>query len=695
MCPRVLVKDYMEPVRFKLRSEDTVLAGADAMGKSGEEWLVVVDGDGSPLGVVTAACVVSCLLDEGVTQARLGEIMDRGIEVLYEDQFLSVGCGVVDCRVFPVVDGGRRLSGVLRGSSLIRALKESLEKTREELNVVLDSTPSGIIAVDRTGLIITFNKSAEKLSGINAARAVGAQIEDVLPQTGLLEVLKDGQAATEKIELEGATVILNRTPICTDGLVTGAVAVFQDVTDLHRIAAELLDLRSHASTLETVLEYAYDGIVVVDDKGIITMFNKSYANFLDINQKDAVGRHITDVIENTRMHIVLQTGVPEIGSRQRIKNQDMIVQRIPIIKDGRVLGAVGKVMFKNITDLKDLAEKMDILQTKVDYYEKELRSIRGARYGLENIIGFSDGIMRAKNELLQAARNNLTVLIRGESGTGKELFAHAIHSCSCKASGPFIKVNCAAIPGEMLEAELFGYEEGAFTGARKGGKPGKFELAHTGTLFLDEIGDMPVAMQAKILRALQEKEVERLGGLETIDVKVRVVAATNKDLEKMVEEGKFREDLYYRLNVVPIQVPPLRERPEDMPALVRILTKNICSEQGIPPREIDPNVVDLLKKYTWPGNVRELFNLLERLLTSVEGPVVTAAHLPRFLLDKICGPRMSETIPINLSTLKNKTEKETIVEALSKSGGNRKEAARLLGIHRSTLYDKMNKLGMV
>ena len=282
------------------------------------------------------------------------------------------------------------------------------------------------------------------------------------------------------------------------------------------------------------------------------------------------------------MHVVAKTGVAEIGERQTIHGRSLIVNRIPLKDGDRVIGAYGRVVFKTVEQLRELASKMNLLESKVKYYEEELTHLRGARYTFASIVGAGAAITAAKEEAERASRTDSTVLLRGETGTGKELFAHAIHAAGSRRAGPFIKLNCAAVPAELLESELFGYEEGAFTGARRGGKPGKFELAAGGTLFLDEIGDMPLPMQAKLLRVLQEKEVDRVGGTGSRRVDLRLIAATGRNLEEMVGQGTFRADLYYRVNVIPVRIPPLREHPEDLEAIAEAFLARLSADTGEP-----------------------------------------------------------------------------------------------------------------
>ncbi|BCJ86315.1 sigma-54 interaction domain-containing protein [Effusibacillus dendaii] len=448
------------------------------------------------------------------------------------------------------------------------------------------------------------------------------------------------------------------------------------------------DSPNYHQLLEAVLENAYEAIVVTDPDGKILLMNRSYCDFLGV--KDVIGRNVTEVIENTRMHVVAETGKPEIAQIQRIQGQDMIANRIPIFQNGKLVAVLGTVTFQDVRQLHALAATVDHLKQELAYYKREFRLKLGAVYHFDQIVGTSPKMLEVKNFAQKVAKSDTTILITGESGTGKELFAHAIHAKSRREMGPFIRVNCAAIPDTLLESELFGYEQGAFTGALQKGKKGKFELADHGTILLDEIGDMPLPLQAKLLRVLQEKEVERVGGIRPIPVDVRVIASTNRDLQKSISEGRFREDLFYRLNVVTLTIPPLRERLEDIPELVSVLLDSLMESTGIIVREIQEDVYDVLRQYTWPGNVRELRNVLERALHVMEGNRLTAKCLMIQTSEK--GLPASSRVPTLKESLEF-AEREAIAKALAETGGNKLKAAKLLGISKSGFYQKLEKYG--
>lgn len=455
---------------------------------------------------------------------------------------------------------------------------------------------------------------------------------------------------------------------------------------------DLNELQEKVRFYEAILDNIHNGVMITDPDGKVIFFSKTYGNFLGIDPKEAIGKHCTEVIENTRMHIVAKSGIPEINHPHRIMGQDMVVQRIPIEMNAEVIAVYGQVMFKDVRDVQALAKKLNFLESKVEFYEKELESLRSSKYTIDHIVGKSESILKLKQLALKAAMTNAPVLLIGESGTGKELFAHAIHYASARRSYPFIRLNCAAIPKDLLESELFGYEPGAFTGAGNKGKPGKFEMAHRGSIFLDEISDLPLEMQPKLLRVLEEKEMERLGGTRLTKCDFRLIAATHENLEKLVEQEKFRKDLYYRLNVIPIQIPPLRERKEDISLIAQHLIQTLNRDLGTNVTKISPEVLQIFQNYDWPGNVRELANILERILYSIEGDTIQVPHLPIFLKSMSAGS--SKLHSTMLKHLREDMEKEALLHAIRISKDNKNQAAKLLGIHRTALYKKMKKFNI-
>jgi transcriptional regulator with PAS, ATPase and Fis domain len=451
--------------------------------------------------------------------------------------------------------------------------------------------------------------------------------------------------------------------------------------------------------MEEIISLAGERIVVVDREGIILYINAAYCEFLGTTVEKAIGKPVQEVIENSRMHIVAKTGQKELAALHPINGSDMIANRYPLIIDGELVGAVGTVMFRNPEDWLLYKNKIQHLVEEVNYYKTKAEKNSKSKYYFSNLIGNSPSFSAVKKLAERISVSQSAVLILGESGTGKELYASAIHNNSMRADYPFVPINCASIPEHLLESELFGYDDGAFTGAKKGGKKGHFQIANRGTIFLDEIGDMPLAMQSKLLRVLQEREILPVGGQKSIAVDVRIIAATHQNLEKMVEEGTFRQDLYYRLNVIKIELPPLRERNGDVELIANNLLKKLEKNfyrKGI---KLSSEVIERLNQHKWPGNIRELENVLERSINVLDGDSIEVAHLPLYLRDQetVSIPEKStEKESLNIAempvcSLKEtlaQVEKQAILNALSLTNGNKQEAARLLEIGKTKLYEK-------
>ncbi|RIK95967.1 MAG: sigma-54-dependent Fis family transcriptional regulator [Burkholderiales bacterium] len=495
-----------------------------------------------------------------------------------------------------------------------------------------------------------------------------------------------------------------------------------------------------AQTFFDQLSVQCEGILVVDASSRVVWTddrwqrNMASLGFSSIEQ--IIGRPVEEIVPNTLMRHVVETGKPILLDILENKAGTYLVSRFPLRDDsGAVIGAVGLILYDQIESLKPLIGKLGRLQSELAQAHRELARQRRTRYTFSNFVGNSERALEVKSRARRAAVLNTTVLLLGETGTGKELLAQAIHAASRRARGPFIAVNVAAIPETLLEAEFFGVAPGAYTGADRRGRDGKFALADGGTLFLDEIGDMPLALQAKLLRALQEREVEPLGSNTMKRVDVRVIAASSVDLATLVADGRFRADLYYRLNVLPIRLPPLRERVEDLEPLCEHLLEQIALEHEMLPKEIDRDALEALMRMPWPGNVRELRNVLERACSLWDGMRLTRDAL-RAVLPEIDGSDASggsgartasaalagaqertyamsglpasaapngetatgeaaetaladsavaSTLPQRVADL----ERRAIREALQATGGNRLRAARRLGIARATLYQKL------
>ena len=421
------------------------------------------------------------------------------------------------------------------------------------------------------------------------------------------------------------------------------------------------------SQLLTVLNLLHDGILLINAQQKVTHYNTLAATLLDIDTKQE--QVLYQLLDDKKLWLAVVRGEPFSGPIQgkRVVTQ-LYCDVVPIKKDGVIEGAV--ISVKDIKQIKKLVKEATVSEIETHFSQ---------------IVGDSPKMKALKAMALHVAPSKATLLIQGESGTGKELLARAIHQSSKRKGHAFISINCGAIPENLLESELFGYEEGSFTGARRGGKLGKFELAQNGTIFLDEIGDMPLHLQVKILRVLQERTVERVGGTRSIPIDVRIIAATHRDLDEMVKTGEFREDLYYRLNVIPLTIPPLRDRLEDVPILVQYYLDyySVVTDRSV--SGITQETIDILANYPWPGNVRELGNVVEYCVTMVAGGEITANTLPRRI--KTVPKPESQNSSLNLKQM----EREAIMKALTlvENEGHKDDAAKLLGISRATLYRKI------
>ena len=561
-----------------------------------------------------------------------------------------------------------------------------------QFNEFIDYMYNFVIGIDNDNKIIIYNQACERFVGLPKSEIIGKNIENIKSNSRLQIIIKALKSNSSKnFFLDDRFIYFTRMPLMQQGVSKGEIVVFSDIKEIEKIEKQLDMVEKNLEALEILIDSAYEGILIVDEKGYITKFNKTYQEFLNLDPSETIGKHVTDVIENTRMHIVLKTGKIERGHVQRIQGHDMIASRFPIRKDGKIIGAVGKVLFQDVKELEALAKRMPNDNNHFNYYKKELKKLQEAKYSFENIITENLRMNSLKKIGLQAAESFSTVLITGESGTGKELFAHAIHKASSRKYGAFVRVNCSAIPKDLLESELFGYEKGAFTGANKEGKPGKFEMANGGTIFLDEVGTMPLAMQVKILRVLQEREVERVGSNRIIELDIRVIAATNENIYKLIENGKFRKDLFYRLNVIKIDIPSLRERREDIVFLAKHVLDEFIDSMDLAPITFEKKTLELMKGYDWPGNVRELRNCVERGIYLSNTNKILPENIPEIMngvSEKIFNDNFL------LSEIIEKAEYQAIKKMLRQTNNNKTETAKILGIHRTSLYNKMNKYGL-
>lgn len=653
--------------------------------------LAVLRPDGTPHGVLSRRNLQDYL--------RRGNSLSTPLPQLTTEEFVCIS-DTSDVRtvfdkdilVALVVSSDKKVKALVTKQDLLRAYYDKLEVTNTNLHAILGAVNAALVAIDKDGKITYVNGCAKELLEVQSRPLVGTSIEQFLPEASMREVALAFNVQTSfKATMMGKSYSINAVPIKGKTNPAGAVLVLADDSREELLRSQLHEEKNHSEILQTILDIAYDGIVVVDAQGIITMMSRSYLNFIDLTRDQVIGRHVTDVIENTRMHIVIETGIPEVADIQRIKGSYMVATRIPIFSGGQVIGAIGKVLFRNIDDLASLYQKIGKMEEQLQVYKGQLNRSNRARYSFADIVGRSEALSLAKRQATKAAASDTTVLLLGESGVGKEIFAQAIHTHSKRANQAFIKVNCAAIPNELMETEFFGYEEGTFPGAKVGGKIGKFEAADGGTIFLDEIADMPLPMQAKILRVLQEREIEKIGAVSPQKVDVRVIVSSNQDLEERVRTGRLRQDLYYRINAWTLTIPPLRQRKEDIEDLVEHILDKYSHKHGKYVEKVSERAMALLYKYSWPGNVRELENEIARSVGLLDnGWVVLPEHLSEKITGAVAPPAIRPLEEVLLAA-----EKQALADSLQICTQNKSCAAKLLGISRSSLYEKLLKHGFL
>lgn len=580
-------------------------------------------------------------------------------------------------------------------AKLLEEKEELISKFRNETykhDLIFNSTDDGMIVINNQTEIIVFNRSAERMTGIKRKDALGKKINEIITDSMLPRVM-----ATRRIEANqemtlanGLKIITTRIPMLGENNeLMGAFAVFKDITEVVSLAEEITNLKDIQTMLQAIIQSSEEAISVVDENGKGILINPAYSRLTGLEEEKVIGKPATaDISEGESVHMkVLQTRRAMRGVAMRVgpKRKDVIVNVAPVIVDGKLKGSVGVI--HDVSEIQNLNRELNRARQIIRTLE--------AKYSFEDIIGTSEEMTIAIEQARLGAKTPATVLLRGESGTGKELFAHAIHNASDRKYNKFIRVNCAALSESLLESELFGYEEGAFSGAKRGGKRGLFEEADKGSIFLDEIGELTANTQAKLLRVLQEHEITRVGGTKPISIDVRIIAATNVNLEKGIADGTFREDLYYRLNRMPIHIPSLRRRKEDIPLLCSRLIQKINQEYGRNVEGVTEEAVDKLMAYNWPGNVRELDNILGRaiIFMNYSETKIEERHIPDLGANNP-SPNIEaseEAQNKSLTQMVEQYEARVIRQTLQKLDGNKTKTAKMLGLSVRNLYYKLEK----
>jgi len=584
-------------------------------------------------------------------------------------------------------------------SSKVVGMIGTAEYLRESLNVIMTSSAlleslfranyEGIIVLDKDGYILRINPAAEGMFGLSTSEIKGIHLKEILPE---ITISNKRRLGIKQI-VKSVPVILNQVPILEDEVQIGTNITLLDVSDVEKIAQELEMVKELQTTLSGVLSASSDGVFVSDISGTIRYVNERASQLVSDTSEKITGMPADIFLKTKGLAQTAKTGIAEV-EECNVNGRNCIISHIPIKKEDdneiAISGIVSTVYLDDNVLTEEIARKWFSLKQQVEYYRSELEKRGGELSSFDHIVSKNSEFNKIKKDAQRIARSSSTVLLTGESGVGKDMFARAIHAASPRSKSPFVKVNCAAIPESLLESELFGYAPGSFTGASKKGKPGYFEQAHEGTIFLDEIGDMPLSIQVKILQVLQEKEFIRVGGTNNQKVDVRIIAATNRDLREAITKGAFREDLFYRLNVIEFYLPSLRNRSEDIVPLAYSFIKKYNQILGANVKGISKQAKEALERYSWPGNIRELENAIERAANYVWDGEIRIEDLPTQIVQLEQEPLEPSSYRSTLSDV----DKEIIEEALKKTNGNKSAAARILKISRSAFYDKLAKYGI-
>lgn len=694
-----MTKDYLS-----LRADTEIGEAAAYLSRKVLDSLPVVNDQNSPIGLINTETLLLSFTEGIRSDAPVSVIMSKDFETIRENEPLLNLYNYNNEVVFVLDDSGS-LSGLAAKSVLkINTETDNYLQNDPFLKELFENIYCGILAIDAEKKVILCNSLLEQAIGISNSEIVGKKIYDLTDDSLLIKVLK-----TEQYEDGGKKAINGRTfasagfPVFNDGgLITGAIALFRDISDKHYLAKELERIRELNKELDGIIDSSYDGIVVTDDKGKLLRINKSYTRISDIsyeNLQKCIGNYVGDLEKSRESYkrgtkanslLVLANQKPTSFLKKLWKKKDLVYTGNPIYSDN---GEISRIVWniRDISELNTLKQEIKKSQYLTARYETELEELRARSLKTEGVIIHSQEMRKILEMAQRVANVDATVLITGETGVGKDVLARIIHNTSSRKNKPFISVNCGAIPENLLESELFGYESGAFTGAKRNGKIGLLETANEGTILLDEIGDLPMLLQVKILRVLQDQKIIRIGGTRPIKLNIRILAATNKELKRMVKENRFREDLFYRLNVIPITIPPLRNRKEDIIPLTRSFIDKYCARYNIK-KGFSQDVFQIMENHPWPGNIRELENFVERALIICKDETISAQDIS-YYFESIENPgnapiKVNNLIP--LKEAKEILEMEILNKALSKGLSTRKTAL-ILKVDHSTVVRKINK----
>jgi PAS domain S-box-containing protein len=676
-----------------LNANTTIKVAAELFYNNKIDGAPVVSEKKEVIGIFTKSHIMKSTIEGLSDDQKIKTIMTEDVITVNQNQNLEE---VWDIQVgrLPVVDDENKIIGILTRTDLLTKFFEKYKKIAEKYNTILNFTHNGIISVDLDSKILSCNQAAENMLEKKAKNLIGKELTNVIPDNGIRDVLESGnKSLSQKVKYKDKTFLTNRSPLYKEGKLDGVISVFQDISELEEISKELNYVKNLNKELDAIIESVSDGIYITDGNADTIRINSSYEEITGIKSEEVIGKNMKGLVEKgifseSVTFKVLEQKAPVSVMHEIKTGQSVLSTGHPVFNDdGEIVRVVTTA--RDVKELNHVKKELNEAKKLSEKYYSELEKLRKQQVKIDDIVVKSNEMKNVIDLAIQMGRVDSTVLITGESGVGKEVIAKVIHKSSDRISGSLIKVNCGAIPDNLLEAELFGYDEGSFTGAKKGGKPGMFELADKGTLFLDEIAEMPLNLQVKLLRVLQEGEIMRVGGTKSISIDVRIIAATNKDLNKMLETGEFREDLFYRLNVVPINIPPLRERREDISQLIYKFLDDFNKKYD-KNKKIGLDTINFLESYNWPGNVRELKNLIERFVVISDKNIIDLDFLPKTIYkeDKIEKNYMNDIMPLKKAV--SLTEKSILENAFEKFETTY-EVAEVLKVSQPTVVRKKKK----
>ena len=709
----LLTVERMMNKNFKsLREDDSLRKVVEYYQEFKVTTLPVVDEEDNLVGVFPRKRLFRALLEGASLDEPCKKYMvDHPVFVMADRTYdeYSLVVRVTKSRVDNVVvlDNHDKVVGMIGTAEYLKTGLDMIMSASALLESLFMVNYEGIIIADPEGFIQRMNPAAQRMFNKTIEKVRGRRVEDIFPGVVISETRQLGLRRS----IEGLPVIVNQIPIMDNDQVLGYSLAIMDISDMEKMAQELEMVRDLQSTISGVLNASSDGVFVSDHTGHIKYVNEPACHLVSQECSAIIGKNIQELFNTSRLEKVLDSGTPEVDTYD-IFGKQFIVSHIPIrmnpweagdkgTEDG-VKGMVSTAYLNDNSVTEEIARKWLYLNQQVQYYRDELEKRSGGVSRLDQMVSHNPAFQEIKREAQFIARSTSTVLLTGESGVGKDMFSRGLHEASPRAQGPFIKVNCVSIPETLFESELFGYAPGSFTGALKSGKSGYFERANNGTIFLDEIGDMPLSIQVKLLQVLQEKEFTRVGGTEKQKVDVRIIAATNRDLRDAIAKKTFREDLFYRLNVIEFHLPPLRDRPEDIIPLAQSFIEKYNQILGSRVTGIQKSAREALQNYSWPGNIRELENAMERAANYVWEGEVDLDNLPAQIRlgdegISVQPIKAAEPVAAPQASYHDKlmdVEKNMLMDVLEKCNGNRSAAARMLNLSRSAFYDRLTKYGI-